>query len=135
MMMALPDFIQKKAKQFLAEHNLEHVYDINCGLCEEFAKECLAVYPNGEIVDLGELYINDPFYQPENFQSLSEDERLKWIYDQDLPCHYAFLYEGKYYDAQNYNGVEDWKELDLMKYGQGQMTRNEYISYKQLGLI
>lgn len=50
----------------------------------------------------------------------------------DLPSHYAYLYNGRYYDAQHPNGVKDWTELDVMRYGGGQVTRQEYLKGKKL---
>lgn len=108
------------------------IWDVNCGHCEEFAEALQMAFPNGEIVDLGELYINDKRFLPKDFNNWKEEDRLNWIDEQDLPSHYAYLYNGRYYDAQHPNGVTDWTALDVMRYGGGQVTRQEYLKGKNL---
>jgi len=108
------------------------VWDINCGHCEEFAEALKEAFPGGEVLDLAELYINDTRYLPAGFDTWDDEAKVDWIAREDLPAHAVYFYHGKYYDAQNPDGVSDWARLDLMRYGGGLVTRNEYLLGKRL---
>lgn len=107
------------------------VYDINCGHCENFAEYMRQQFPEGDVVDLAELYINDPRFLPKGFNQWTPDQQQDWIDGADLPAHYVFLCGGRYYDAQNPDGVDDWAQLDVMRY-YGVVTRSEYLRGKGL---
>ena len=108
------------------------VWDINNGHCENFAEALRAAFPGGDVVDLGDLYINDKRFLPRDFDAWDAEAKTEWIYAQDLPAHVVYHYQGKYYDAQNPDGVADWARLDVMRYGNGQVTRSEYLRGKRL---
>jgi hypothetical protein len=108
------------------------VWDINNGHCENFAEALEAAFPGGEVLDLGDLYINDTRYLPPGFDTWDDKAKTDWIYSEDLPSHMVYRYQGKYYDAQNPEGVTDWARLDVMRYGAGQVTRSEYLRGKRL---
>lgn len=64
-------------------------WDVNCGYCEDFAEAVVKRIPSAEIKWLDE-----------------EDENIS---------HCVVVYQGKYYDAECLEGVEDWHNLPLVK--------------------
>lgn len=103
----------------------ETIWDINCGWCENFAEELHAKFPDGEIVDLDDLFCND-MRVCANVEMTPRKKRI-WKHDQSYPAHTVFLYKGKYYDAENPEGIEDWADLECFKFGRGAFSRAEYL--------
>jgi len=64
-------------------------WDINCGHCEDWAKAVAKKIPGAEVIWLDQ-------------------------YDENI-AHCAVLYQGKYYDAECWQGVKNWKSLPLVK--------------------
>ena len=66
-------------------------YDINCGMCEEWANRVAELCPEAEAVGVGNLTGN---------------------VDDDLEHGHVFIrYHGKFYDCECSAGVQDWKQL------------------------
>lgn len=77
--------------------------DINAGYCDEFAREIAYDYPGLERDgNLVEIWSTGFFDADENGMS-------------DLPAHAFVKWKGKYYDAEDPNGVEDWRDLPLYR--------------------
>lgn len=75
--------ISKAIRQVVQEINLRP-FDINDGLCEEFAAQIKIKVPQAHSMDLGINY-----------------------------GHICVKYMGKYYDAEEPEGVKHWKQLPL----------------------
>jgi len=75
----------------LRYYRLESAYDINNGLCEEFAVQLEEKIPGSEINATPTCY----------------------EFDKGWPGHYWLEYKGRCYDAECPNGVRDWKKLPI----------------------
>jgi len=69
-------------------------YYINCGNCEEFAHDVQDVFGRGE-----------PFWQDE-MSDCTELEAVYW-------SHKFLQVDGRFYDSQSPEGVDNWRELPL----------------------
>lgn len=96
-------------------------WDINNGLCEEFAERLRSQLPGAEIVDMLDLYLND---------ARLPQFRKSRVYSEE-PAHTIVWYRGRYYDSQNPEGVDDWAQLDTFKLN-GVVTRTEYLIGRKL---
>jgi hypothetical protein len=67
----------------------KHPWDINCGLCGEFADEVEKQVPRAYAYELG-----------------TEDTVLFW-------SHVCIKFEGYFYDAEEPYGVKHWRQLPL----------------------
>lgn len=110
----IASFARQLAQQFRQERRTATVWDINNGLCEEFAYALEAAFPGGEVVDLEEVAFEEDHLAP-----------------YDYPGHFAYRYRGRYYDAQNPDGVDHWRDLDIIRCG-NVVTRGEYLRGKGL---
>lgn len=95
-----------------ANRQLKDVYDINCGYCEDWAEEVREEYrkqtgnDSVEVVGVGNLTGNP---------------------DDDLEYGHVFLkLDNKFYDAETPEGVDDWRDLPLIK----NKAVNEGYGYK-----
>ena len=71
-------------------------YEINCGLCEEFANEVCDLLP-GAIADWGDAFTNE------------NDNSDQYAY------HCIIKYNDKFYDSEHPNGVKDFREISAFK--------------------
>lgn len=111
---AFQQSMQQATAEFLADQNTQiyggvrpdarrakDAYDINCGLCEEWAQRVYELYleltgkPDVEYLDAGNISGND---------------------DDSLECGHVFLrFKGKYYDAECPQGVRQFWQLPLFQ--------------------
>lgn len=70
----------------------QSAYEINCGNCEEFAADVIALYGQGELV----WHDNMPDCTPE---------------ESDWWAHCFVMVDGRFYDSQTPDGVDHWREL------------------------
>lgn len=99
--------IKKLANEFRKEHKCS-LFDINNGLCDDFAEE-LVKRTGGAIVGMGHSNlirktIKQTEHGPTTFWS-----------EPDLPGHVWVFWKGKHYDAENPMGVKNWKDLKIFK--------------------
>ncbi len=82
-------------------HGLDD-YKINCGNCEEFACDVIAVVTGGDGVtnESKELYATWHDEQPD----CKEYEKDEW-------SHKFIYYRGRYYDSQSPEGEDNWRDL------------------------
>ena len=89
--------IKKLADKYIQKYdNVKSAWDINNGLCEEFAKDFLK--QNAQWADEFIIVCSE-------------------IFDEDLPGHIWLLetWTGLHYDAEHPNGVAHYKELSIFK--------------------
>lgn len=94
-------------------------YDINCGLCEEWAEDVRQLYKN--ITGKDEVEILDPG----NLSGNSDDS---------LMGHVFIRFKGKFYDAETSSGVSQWQNLPLFK-KQGTKPDVDEISKKDINAV
>jgi len=70
-------------------------FDINFGQCEEWARAAVASLRGGRIVWMDD-FVQDP--------------------EVDQTRHAVFYYQGKYYDSQTLEGVEDYHDMAVFKH-------------------
>lgn len=74
-------------------------YDINCGLCEEWAERVRALYQEATGTDAVDVL------DPGNLSGNADDS---------LEAGHVFVrFNGVFYDAETPNGVSDWKQLPM----------------------
>lgn len=67
-------------------------YQINCGLCEDFANDVVTLFPEAE--------------------ALWGDEVIDAGDDPDQYAYHCIIrYEGRYYDSQHIEGVDDFRDI------------------------
>lgn len=111
-------------------------WDINNGLCEDFANDVIdklkETSDNIYVLDGGMFFAHvDPEYAKENWGDVIETEYGMWskdlleyygyppnidlnIINNDL-AHCWVYYYGKHFDAEEPNGVDNWFDLPLCK--------------------
>jgi hypothetical protein len=117
------DQISNAVKLLTKKYNVE--YGVSCDLinqgdCENFAEELYdylkEIGITGEILSDGLFY--DPFEDEPDDMMLNASEYGNKPNDFDkvgLPSHYWFYYNGKHYDSDAPNGVNDMFELPIIK--------------------
>lgn len=83
------------AAAWLTDNGLTDASQVNSGLCEEFAKEFIKLFPSGEIVGT-DNYID--------FDSAEWPGGHIWIYS-----------DGRHYDSETLSGVTEWRQLPFFK--------------------
>jgi len=101
------------------------LWDINCGHCETFCDLLTQKFPGGEEIWLDDLFLNDPSTQPKGFSKWSKEKQDKWVQEVETPSHCVYLYQGKFHDAQNPEGVETWTDLEVMR--NRNKTRDQWL--------
>jgi len=86
----LKDFTRK----FLKKNKLKTEYDINNGNCDDWATEVNKIIPLTKILGTPDYYFI----------------KYDWAVG-----HFWIKYKGKHYDAENINGVKNWKDLKIFK--------------------
>lgn len=92
-------------------------WDLANGFCEEVAEHV-------ERLLIGLVGVRRCDAEPLWLQSIivregAEDE----FDDQDWPAHMVIALNGRYYDAQNPDGVDDWRDLDVVR----NISRDAYL--------
>ena len=80
--------------RFLIKNNLISEFDINNGLCDDWATGINKLFPKSIIFATPDYYF----------------EKYDWAVG-----HYWIKYKGKHYDAENLSGVKNWKNLLIFK--------------------
>lgn len=94
---------KEQLESWMTERNIDSAYDVNSGQCEEFAH-----------------YLHELF--PESFLRYTEDY-ISWD-SEDHPGGHCWLYlDGKHYDSESLQGVDDWKDLPIIKRNMANMER------------
>lgn len=116
---ALTALIKDYRQSFLTNNDVESYYKINSGLCEEFAYEVHELFEHRHLV--GVTYTED---------ILDEDDRLEWnrpglalpeglsrqeMEDVRLGGHCFLTMQGKWYDAECPEGVENVLDLPIFR--------------------
>lgn len=131
----ISEVIKEISKQYCEENNCT-LWDINNGLCEDFANDVIFEMGgyNDSIYELaGDMFFNvrDIDYAKENWDNILETEfgiwgiglLEYWGYPENVDitkvndelCHTWVFFEGKHYDAECPDGVEKWFDLPLNK--------------------
>ncbi len=81
-------------------------YQINCGDCEDFGVEIESLFPKA-VGDWGDGFWTWAYENKPDFRNsgTSDDDADKYAY------HYIIEYQGKFYDAEHPNGVEDFRTI------------------------
>jgi len=127
--------IKQTAKEY-RDKNQCSLWDINNGLCEDFAQtviEKMGGYDDNLYELSGDMFFNqrDPEYIKEIWGDILETEYGVWSVDllkywgypsnvdlnkvDDELNHTWIFFNGKHYDAEAPNGVSDWYDLPLNK--------------------
>ena len=77
----------------------QDAYEINCGCCEDFAADVIAVL-TGDGRETDELFAA----WHDNMLDCTEGEADWW-------SHKFVVYKGRYYDSQAPEGVDEWRQL------------------------
>ena len=103
--------IHEEIKKLVAYYKKEHkcsLFDINNGYCGDFADE-LVEKTGGLVIGVGH-------------SSLLKRTTVKTEYgpstmysEPDMPGHVWIFWKGKHYDAENPQGVKNWKDLKIFK--------------------
>lgn len=134
-----PDITQviiQLAKEYMEENHCT-LWDINNGLCEDFAQDVIEEMGGyqDELFELaGDMFFNviEPEYALENWiEGVIETQYGVWSvklleyygYPPNVDLHKIhdeinhtwIYYNGKHYDAENPNGVDKWYDLLLIK--------------------
>lgn len=86
------DAVERLADGYVGLYDLNGDWEINAGMCEDFASDVVGIFPEA-----------------------------KAIWDDELPggpCnggHCVVCYRGEYYDAECPEGVENWNELPIYR--------------------
>ena len=140
----ISQIIRQTSKEF-KEENQCSLYDINNGLCEDFAQAVIEKM-GGSSENLYEIDGNmffafrDPEYAKENWENIieteygvwSEDLLIRWGYPPNVNLnivndelnHTWIYFNGKHYDAEAPKGVIKWYDLPLNKKFFDQFKKN-----------
>jgi hypothetical protein len=119
--------------KFQKLHGYPTAWDINCGGCEDFAKELQSLI-GGELTDLDVLFINDPRFQPKGFNTWSKEKQEDWCtwkseYHPRYPTNHTVLeLNNRFYDSQDPYGVSDWTRLHVCR----RVPRSTYLKAIEL---
>lgn len=94
---------KKQLEDWMAKHKIATPYDVNSGMCTDFAS-----------------YLHELF--PESFLRYTED----YIPDTspDHPGGHCWIYlDGKHYDSESLQGVDEWFDLPIMKRNMANMEK------------
>lgn len=99
-------------------HDRPTPWHINCGWCDEWA-ELAAERTGGTAHDLaGDVRLQAHIAQQEGMLPVPQPTEADWSRYEDLidamPCHTVLLLDGRYYDSQHPDGVDDPSQLDLV---------------------
>lgn len=115
----IPDIVKFLKKKFKTEYDTSSNM-INNGNCDIFAEELFDILKENEIE--GEILSDGLFYNPfddepdEMLLDVSEYGNKPINFDEvGLPTHYWFYYNGKHYDSDAPNGVDDMFKLPIIK--------------------
>lgn len=91
-----------KAIQYFLKAYDESPYQINCGLCEEFATDVLKRlgHPYKDETDERCMLWHD------NMPDCTEEEAAHW-------SHCFIKWDGKFYDSECPEGVTEWRKLPI----------------------
>ena len=127
--------IKLTAKEY-QEENQCSLWDINNGLCEDFAQtviEKMGGYNDNLYEIAGDMFfaVREPEFAKENWSNIIETEYGVWSVDllkhwgyppnvdlslvNDELNHTWIYFNGKHYDAEAPNGVDKWYDLPLNK--------------------
>jgi hypothetical protein len=126
--------IKQTSKKYREENSCTN-WDINNGLCDDFANEVIREmggYSENLYELSGDMFFNyrDPDFAKENWDNIIETEYGVWSKDMlefwgyppidinnlnDEINHVWIYHNGKHYDAEAPNGVEKWYNLPLIK--------------------
>ena len=112
-MKTITDIIHYLIEKWYDEENLDP-FHINCGSCEEFMLDVIEMSK-----DVLGLSLDEGATPWEN----GEGE-----YD-NYPGHYWVEYEGKCYDSECADGVDDWKELPIFKKYRFMIKNKDLITF------
>ena len=87
-------FLRDFTYKFLKKNNLISAYDINNGLCDDWATKVNEILPETEILGTPDYYFMN----------------YEWAIG-----HYWIKYKGKHYDAETLKGAKNWKNLLIFK--------------------
>lgn len=93
-----PDYLVYGGKAEQGGRNPVDGYDINCGLCEEWAERVRELY--AEATGADDVEVLEPF----NITGLPEHE---------LMGHVFIRFQGRFYDAECHDGAVTWEQLPL----------------------
>jgi hypothetical protein len=93
----ITEIIEEKSREIMEEEGLEEVSEINNGHCDKIANE-VQEYLSKKVSD-------------ETWADLTTGVVLK----QHFPDHRWTYYNGKHYDAENPEGVNDFRKLEFFK--------------------
>jgi hypothetical protein len=126
--------IKQTSKEYREENSCTN-WDINNGMCDDFAGEIInkmGGYTKTLFELSGDMFFNyrDPEFAKENWDNIIETEYGIWGKNMldywgyppvninkvnDEINHVWIYYNGKHYDAEAPNGVEKWYDLPLIK--------------------
>jgi len=102
--MTLSDLIRRIAAEFMAEEPYSDPGQINQGQCEEFAA-IVSIRYQEEIDEWGD----QPILWWDNDKLGVDFESSPW------PAHAFLEFQGRYYDSECPEGVDDWQQLPIFK--------------------
>lgn len=134
----ITNYIKRLSQKYIngGISNCNSIYDINNGLCQEFAEDLENKFINGYPLD-SEQFFNYDYDEAVKNWGVNEviktysdggwSEKMLKMYGtppikdikiiNDLPAHTWFYYEGKHYDAENPEGVNSpWKLTIMIKF-------------------
>lgn len=139
---AFVEAIMKMRDRYISEGRAPSYYEINNGLCDDFASDVIAELPHmrEHILDVanhsfmmgqdGDETENDIFdieLLKQHWPKVRPLHGLTWddINSIDFGLHVWMVYEGRHYDAECPHGVENFFSLPLF-----QVYINDYIAKK-----
>jgi hypothetical protein len=100
-----------------AQEGAHCAWDINNGLCEEWAEDARERLGGGSSFDFANF--QDDMLEAEGIEPAIEDEWSRYH-----PISHAVLsYEGRWYDAQHPEGVDTLSELDIVR----KVSRQDFL--------
>jgi hypothetical protein len=124
----LTEAIKALAAKWIAEGEAPSAYEINNGLCEDFAQavigqfggetDGLSMYWGDELSADGEGYEWDVELLSEHYPASKPTHGLDWADIRgDIPNHAWIILDGRHYDAECPEGVDNLFELPLVRRG------------------
>ncbi|PLS18906.1 hypothetical protein CVD28_00460 [Bacillus sp. M6-12] len=119
--------LSEEIKIFLKEYQLQKPLYINSGHCKTFSERVKRKFPKAEIIHVDQFYQMPTMYAIDytNFNNVGTwrykklaqlnngNNTIPKVFDKLLmtPFHQWIYYEGKHYDAEEINGVENLFDL------------------------
>lgn len=109
----LKEFMKDLVEKFKDKYDIDSAYDINSGLCEEFMMDVSQEFSEVKEGCTGIMFedvcgICAPF-----------------------PTHIWIMFNGKHYDSEAIEGVDDWRKLPIFKRSSGTDRNSEVIEEGQ----